>query len=403
VTSRSVPARLVLAGACAAQAAVSFVSFGLPAIGPELRRSYGLSLAALGAILTANLLGSGLALIASGVAADRFGSRAAAAAGMLLSTGALVVAAGTHDGTSLFAALLVAGVGSAVVPVAGAAALFRAYGPERRGWALGVRQMAVPLGGTISAAILPALESAGGVRLVLLVAAATLFVCGAAFVAVLGRETRVASVGANAFRTIIRAAGMQRLLVVACCYVVVLQSLITYAVPSLRAAGVSHAWASAIYVAINVAAMVARVAWGRVADRAAGGRRVRTLAETGAVAAIGAACFAAAVHGGAGVALPAAVLFAFGALGWNAILYVSAGERAPVALAGRSFAVAATVVFVVSAACTPLLGALASRAGWDAFWLISGALAAVGAVVAASLPRRAAVEAADVADVSLPL
>ena len=44
----------------------------------------------------------------------------------------------------------------------------------------------------------------------------------------------------------------------------------------------------------------------------------------------------------------AAVLFGFGALGWNALVYVSAGERAPPELAARSVAVAATVVFLIS-------------------------------------------------------
>ena len=37
---------------------MSFVGFGLPAIGPQLRHVYGLSLAELGAVLTANLLGA---------------------------------------------------------------------------------------------------------------------------------------------------------------------------------------------------------------------------------------------------------------------------------------------------------------------------------------------------------
>src|SRR5204863_6413476 len=77
-------ARVVLVAASAAQAAVSFVSFGLPAIGPQLRHAYGLSLAELGAILTANLLGAGVALIPAGVAVDRFGSRVAMLVGTAL-------------------------------------------------------------------------------------------------------------------------------------------------------------------------------------------------------------------------------------------------------------------------------------------------------------------------------
>jgi MFS family permease len=385
--ARTPSARVVLTGACAAQAAVSFVSFGLPAIGPQLRHAYGLSLPELGAVLTANLLGAGLALIAAGVAVDRFGSRAAMLAGTAPASVGLAVAAQAHSGALLFAGLLVSGTGSAVVPVAGAGALFRVYGPARRAWALGVRQMAVPLGGTVSAVSLPGLEAAGGVRLALLVAAGIVGATGVAFALLLGAEARQPVRSARAFRNILRAPGMRRLLLVACFYIVVLQALITYTVPAVRAAGLSSFSASATYFAVNLTAMVARVVWGHVADRGGGARRVRTLVETGAMAAVGAVFFTVALHAGAAAVLPAALLFSFGALGWNAILYVSAGERAPAELAGRSFAVAATVVFVVSAICTPPLGALAAHAGWDAFWLTTAGLAVVGALIAAYLPR----------------
>jgi MFS family permease len=180
---------------------------------------------------------------------------------------------------------------------------------------------------------------------------------------------------------------MRRLLVVGCLYVVVLQALISYLVPAVRAAGFSSLVASAAFLAVNVAAMVSRIVWGHVADRASGGRRVRTLVETGAVAAAGALLFAGALHLGVAAVLAAALAFGFGALGWNAVLYVMAGERAPVELAGRSFAVAATVVFVVSGLCTPPLGALADHAGWNVFWLVTAILAGAGALVAARLPR----------------
>jgi MFS family permease len=377
----------VLVVASIAQAAVSFVSFGLPAIGPQLRHHYGLSLPELGAVLTAYLLGSGVALIAAGVAVDRLGPRMAMLGGTALGTAGLVAAALAGTGLELFVALFVAGVGGAVVPVAGAASLFRVYPATRRAWALGVRQTAVPLGGTLSAAALPGLEAVGGVRLALLIGAALVCGTGIAFAIELGAESSPAPRRERVFRGILRADGMRRLLLVACCYVLVLQALISYAVPSARAAGFSAFWASAAYVSINVAAMVSRIAWGRLADRAAGGRRARTLVETGAVTTVGALLFAAALHAGPPELVAAAVVFGFGALGWNAIVYVMAGERAPVELAGRSFAVAATVVFVVSGLCTPPLGALAAHAGWNAFWVATGVLAGVGALLAARLPR----------------
>ena len=106
---------------------------------------------------------------------------------------------------------------------------------------------------------------------------------------------------------------MLRLLVVAALYIVVLQAILSYIVPAARAAGLSAFWAGFTFFAVNVTAMIARLVWGRVADRQGGSRRVRTLVETGIVAAIGGLVFTLALHAGAGLVVPAAVLFGFGA------------------------------------------------------------------------------------------
>jgi MFS family permease len=365
--------------------AVSFVNFGLPAIGPELADDFGLGLAGLGAVLTAGFLGAGLSLLGAGIVVDRLGSRAAMATGTIIGSIALAVAGTVEDALQLGLALVAFGIGSSVVTIAGVGALFRAYPVERRAWALGVRQMAVPLGGAIGAVLVPALEAVGGVSTVLFAAAVAVGLSGAAFAvaadSVRGdRQTR-------GFRTILRAPGMRRLLVVAALYVIVLQAALVYAVPAARAAHLSALAAGATFFAIQVAAGVARVVWGLIADRDAGRRRARTLAEAGVVAAVGALLFAAALHQGAAAAVSAAVVLGFGALGWNALVYVSAGERAPPQLSGRSVAVAATVIFGLSALATPPLGTLAHHAGWDAFWLTTAGLALAGSAVAATLRR----------------
>jgi MFS family permease len=377
----------VLAGATAAQASVSFVNFGLPAIGPRLRADFALSLLELGAVLTAGLLGSGLALIASGVLVDRFGTRRSLLVGTAVGTTGLVAAAFASTPVGLFGSLFVFGVGTAVVPVGGAGALFRSFPANRRGWALGVRQTAVPLGGTIAAVGFPLLYAAGGSRATFLATAVTVCGTGVAFAVVVGDDrSALTRTVARPFRRIWAAPGMQRLLLVAACYIVVLQALLAYIVPAIRAAGYSALTASVAYFAINVTAMLARIVWGRIADRGEGTRRVRTLVEVGFVACGGALLFAFALHVGPVTIVAAAVLFGVGALGWNALVYVSAGERASAELAARSVAVAATVVFVISGLATPLLGALADVAGWDGLWVTTAVIAALGAALAIRLP-----------------
>ncbi len=365
---------------------MSFVNFGLPSIGPDLRSHYGLSLPELGAVLTAALLGSGVTLMGAGIAVDRIGARRATFAGSMLAAAGLAAAAASESKGLLFVALVVSGIGSSVIPIAGTGALFRAYPADRRGWALGVRQTAVPLGGTVAALTMPLLVRASGVELAFAVAAGAVAVTGTVFALV--PEEDGAPVQARverAFRSILKAPGMLRLLLVAALYIVVLQAILSYTVPSAREAGLSAFWAGFTYFAFNVTAMVARLVWGRRADREGGSRRVLTLVETGIVGAVGGVLFALALHGGIGLVLPAAILFGFGALGWNALVYVVAGERTPPELAGRSVATAATVVFLVSAACTPALGALADHAGWDVFWIATAVLSALGAFAAAGL------------------
>ena len=378
--------RTALLGASAAQAAVSFVILGLPAIGPQLSEAFSLSLAELGLVLAALPLGSGSALITAGLVIDRFGSRAAILAGSALAVVGLLVGSLAEEKTLLIAGLFISGVGTAVVPVAGAGVIFRVYPVERRAWALGFRQMAVPLGGTIAALSAPALEPAGGVQLVLLVAAGAVAVTGSCF-AFLAGEIRTSERRKRRFSSVWKAPGMQRLLLVTCFYIVVLQSVLAYTVPAVRAAGFSAFAASFTYVAVNVTAMISRLAWGRIADRQLGTRRVQSLVEVGALSMVGAVLFALALHMGVAAVVIAAVVFGFGALGWNALVYAAAGESAHPDLAWRSFALAATLVTAISALSTPILGALADSAGWDALWLTMAALAGVGALMANTLPR----------------
>jgi MFS family permease len=377
--------RVVLTGAASAQAAVSLVAFGLPSIGPDLRVEYGLSLAALGAVLTANLLGSGVFLVPAGIVVDRYGSRRPLVAGTLLGSLGLVGSAFAPSTGVLLVTLFLSGIGSAIVPVAGFGALFRAYGPARRGFALGVRQMAVPLGGTIAAVVLPGLEALGGVRLALLSCAGAMLVLGLAFALVADESPPAGERPRVAVHRLVRAPGMLRLLLVAAFYIVVLQSVLAYTVPSVRDSGYSSLVAGATFFVLNVTAGVARIAWGRVADRHDGGRRARTLVEAGAVGALGAVLFTVALHVGTAAVIAAMVVLAFGALGWNALVYVSAGEKAPPEVAAQAVAIAAALIFVVSAVCTPPMGALAAGVGWTAFWLVLSGLAAAGAFLALGL------------------
>src|SRR6476469_3237545 len=141
-------ARTLLILSVAAQAAVSIVQFGLPAIGLEVRDALDVGPAGFGVVFAAVGLGSAAVLLPAGMLVDRFGARPILLAGAALNVTGYAIASSTSG---------------AVL-----SALLREFPPEKRGIALGWRQLAVPLGGTIGAVMLPLLASAGGVRLALL-------------------------------------------------------------------------------------------------------------------------------------------------------------------------------------------------------------------------------------------
>lgn len=382
-------ARVVLLGATAAQMAVAFINFGLPSVGPALRHAYGLSLPSYGAAVTATLLGAGASLIVWGFLVDRIGSRASVLAGTSIAVVSVVAAAATSSPAVLIAALFCSGLGTSVVPIAGAGALFKVYGAERRAWALGVRQMAVPLGGTAAAIALPAMEHAVDVHAVLYLAAALIGATGVAFslVANAGDAPGSHMVGFALWR-ILRVRRMWTLFAISAAYIVPLQASLSYVVPATRDAGLSAFGAAVAFVLLNAAAAACRIFWGWRADRGGGRRRSRSLAEVGLLTAVGALAVTGALHaGGLATILPALIVFGFGAFGWNHLVYVSAGESVPAELAGQAVAVAATVVFALAGALTPVVGILADAHGWDPVWLLFCGFGLLGAAVSARLPE----------------
>jgi MFS family permease len=108
----------ILLAAVLSQVAISLVQFGLPALTFALRDERGVGPVEFGVLFAAIGLGSGVSLIGAGRACDRLGARARPPRGQRRRcgrSGRLGLRPGRH---ALAAALFVAGVGGAAVPVA---------------------------------------------------------------------------------------------------------------------------------------------------------------------------------------------------------------------------------------------------------------------------------------------
>jgi MFS family permease len=368
--------------AIASQAAYSLISFGLPAIALEVRDRLDLGVAGFGAVFAAVSLGSAIALIPAGMLVDRIGARWVLVVGGIVNGLGTLGAALMTSPVGFSVALLIAGIGGSAVPVAGMSSLMRAFAPERRGVIMGWRQMAVPLGGTIGAITLPLLAGAGGVRLALIACAAATATTSIAFGLLAGHApAEGAGAARGGLRDLLGAPGIRPALSVAMIYIVGLSAVLTYYIPAARAAGLTRSQAAIGFTLVNVVAGVSRPLWGRLADRDGGTRRARTLRDTGIVGAVAAVVILPALHAGVVPGLAATAVLAFGAFGFNGILYVTVGELAGPARSGVAVGLASTVVFGAGSLVTPAVGVAVEQLGYGALWVITGVGCAAGAAV----------------------
>ncbi|WP_410604551.1 MFS transporter [Amycolatopsis sp. lyj-90] len=163
---------LILALGLAAQTASCSFLYGIPFLVPSMQRAEGLSLAEAGTVVAAPSLGLLFTLILWGAAADRYGERLVMALGLGVS-GLLLVyaAAGDHSLGILFGVFLLAGASTASVNAASGRAVLGWFGPAERGFAMGIRQMAQPLGVGVAAFGLPPLADRWGFQVSLMLPA----------------------------------------------------------------------------------------------------------------------------------------------------------------------------------------------------------------------------------------
>jgi sugar phosphate permease len=369
---------VILAAGTAAQVTFSALQWGLPVLGPALRRDFGLSLAELGTVIGAPNLGVVLSVYGWGLVADRLGERRVLTAGLLGCGGAAALAAASSSYPALAAALLLAGAMGGCAASASGRAVIGWFGPEERGLALGVRQTAVPVGGAAAGLVLPAVEAAAGVAAALALLAVGL--AGGALVSAaflreppaLGRGRSAPHAGPAPLRD-------RRLwrLAAGCSLLVGAQYALTAFFPvwATEALGWSAAGVGTVLsVALGLSA-VGRIGVGHWSDRL--GRRVaplRALALAGGLAAAAAAALAS----GAGALAALVLLGAVAVLwSWNGLAFAVAGELSGPARAGAALGLLITVLFTVGAAAPTVVGVAVDHGSWPAGFALV-ALAAAG-------------------------
>lgn len=376
----------MLALGVAAQAAGTLVVSAPALLIPHLL-SRGTSLPAAGLLAAAPTFGMVLTLIAWGAITDRFGERVVIAGGLVLTTLAVVgawLAAG--DPVLLGLAFLAGGMTSASTNAASGRVVVGWFPKERRGLAMGIRQMSQPLGVTLAAVTVPQLAEGSGIHAALvlpIVLCAVLAACCAIGITDPPRPAR-ATVATTATANPYRSSGfLWRVHAVSVLLVVPQFTLSTYGLVWLVGLGWSTPAAGLLVGAAQFVGAIGRILVGGWSDRARS--RVGPLRIVAVSAAVVMAVLAVvdATHlAGAAVFL---VLATSVTVADNGLAYTSVAEAAGPFWSGRALGAQNTGQFIAASAVGPGIGAMVGALGFAASF---GIVAVLPLLAVPLVPRR---------------
>ncbi|MFJ6652730.1 MFS transporter [Microbacterium sp. NPDC091313] len=353
---------------------------------PALQSERGFSLAQAGFLASAPLWGLVVSLVAWGALADRFGERVVIAAGLALTTVAAVAAALSPDVIVLGLAFAAGGVGAASTNAASGRVVVGWFPKQQRGLAMGIRQMAQPLGTTVAALAVPASSAAGitaALAVPLVLGAVSTVICAVGIANPPRPAVADAAAAANPYRS---SGFLWRIHAVSVLLVVPQYALSLFGLVWLvTEQGWDAVAAGAVIGAGQFLGAVGRIGVGVLSDRV--GSRVRPLrwVSLAAAAAMLALAGVAAAHWPLGFLV--FVLASVISVADNGLAYTSVAESAGPAWSGRALGVQNTGQFVAAAAVGPIVGALITPLGYP---LVFAACAIAPVIATPLIPRRTA-------------
>lgn len=385
----------VLAVGVAANASFSAAANGMPTTAIWLRSGYHLSNTDLGVALGAMGLGVALTELPWGMATDRWGDRPVLLTGLLgtmLALLTLLLWITPADGSvpplwALAAGLALVGVLGGSVNGASGRAVMRWFGPGERGFAMSIRQTAVPLGGGLGALILPSLASRHGFMPVF---GALALVCGlSAFFtwrwmhepdfsaeAVTGPQNAPKGPLKDQATLPLKNRKVWRMVAAIGLLCVPQFAVLSFATVFLHDDGnLGLAEITAVMVALQGGAMVMRIWSGRYTDRHA--NRPAWLRGSALVALATFVLLGMAAAGDAPgwVLMSAVVVAGIAVSAWHGVAYTELATEAGAANAGTALGMANTAVHV-GLFLTPIaIPHLLAASNWPVVWWLAGLVA----------------------------
>ncbi|MDE3074949.1 MAG: MFS transporter [Chloroflexota bacterium] len=378
------------------QAAVAALVSAVGPLAPLLLADFRVSRAEIGLTTSATYLSSSAIALWGGRAADRVGERR-----VLLISGVIVglaalLALRAASFWPFLGVCFVIGFGSGIQNPAGSAAIMRWFPRRQRGFAMGIRQTGVPLGGVLAASLWPVIGVALGWRWAYLVGGSVMLL-GALSIAVAYydpiRPATAAKIGPRRLADLVADRQMLWLGIVFLTQIAAQQAAMTYFVLFLNeAAGVAVVLAAALLAVVNFVAISARIGWGLLSDRRFGGDRKPVLSILVLLSAA-AMLLAAALPSHAPLALAGVLALLLGAsvFAWTGVIGALVIETAGPESAASAMALAMTIAAPGSLLGPPLFGLLADRTGsYRVAWLAAAAVVGFGLFALSRVKERSA-------------
>ena len=380
----------LLAGALLVQTGVSIVDQGLPTLAGFIKTDAGLSAAGAGLFVSALVFGRCLGSYPAGVAADRLGERRVLVTGGAL-CGLLVVCAAATPIPLIIGVLVLAGLASAVATPAGGRIVLASFPRTHQGFALGLRQTGIPLGGLIAAATLPWIAHTAGWRWALAIAG---FVAAASVIPLLlSKHEPLPSSGTKAHRTFsLRGTRNIRLLTVWGSMLVSGQyAVLTFLSLDLhQRMGLGLAEASAFVAIAQAGGIAGRIGWGALSDRLlARGRKPLLLALTAAGCAAVAVFYALPPSTPTGLTAVTVALVGVGVIGFQGLMIAMIADAAGPANVGAATGWSISFIQLAVVISAPLYGLVADWSGsYHTIFAVLTAVLALSFIPAALVHER---------------
>jgi sugar phosphate permease len=369
----------ILALGTGAQTAYSAVFLGIPVLAPALQREYDLDLTEVGLAIAAANAGSVFTLLAWGLLADRVGERFVLGAGLAGCGAGLLVAAFAPSFAVLVLALTLGGAAGASVNAASGRAVMSWFRKDERGFALGIRQTALPIGGLLAAVLLPPIEAAGGVRAGLIALAAGCLAAAIAGASGLREapheESELTDIGHP-----VRDPRMWQLSIGSALVLAAQISILSFLILFLHAErGLSTAEAAAVFAVIQALGAAARILAGRWSDRLEA--RIAPLRKLALGLTVTLAAAAVLLSAPLGLLIPVFVAAGALSLSWNGLSFTAAAELAGRRRAGAALGFQQTALAITSAVAPPVFAAVVEAGSWSLAYGLAAAMPVAGIAV----------------------